>query len=51
MTHKLLYTISMIFETVVGGLSGILLAAIILNEIQPGHPFYIGIQSFLRGIF
>ena len=37
-------------QAVLGGLSGILIAALILNRLSPGHPFFLGIQGWLRGI-
>ncbi len=36
---------------IIGGATGILLGAIILNAIEPGHPIYLAIRDWLRGIF
>ena len=44
-------TALVVFQVVVGGMSGLLLGAIILNAIEPGHPFYLALQVFLRRLF
>jgi hypothetical protein len=47
MTNKIL-AILWLWLVISGGLNGILLGAIIVNYIWPGHPVYIAIQDFLR---
>ncbi len=37
-----------VFFVVTGGLSGILIGAIIINWLSPGHPFYVQIKSTLE---
>lgn len=49
-SYRILIRIFLAWEIVVGGLSGILLGAIILNAIQPGHPFYVAIRDWLCGL-
>lgn len=46
----LLWRSFIVFEVAVGGASGVLLGAIIVNAVSPGHWVYIGLQGWLRDI-
>ena len=38
-------------EVAIGGASGILIGALILDWIRPGHPVYLAIHDFIHSIF
>ena len=41
-----------VFEAAVGGLSGVLIGALVIECLAgPGHPYYVGIRAALAAVF